>query len=1037
MMKNLKMLSSLSSKFEILKLKLPFSLILSTILVSCVPTQDQDKVSETQKSYQQSQVSSNISSPLVTSSASSYSFEYSFGQVDSSYNQLFIDVDGTSTGYSSNVSGIGADYLLENNKILKFTGTTQSSWSWTQVGTITFSKVNGVAKWQNLAKTVLGTPASLNVVGRRATPVMASAVVTHNEPQVIPEPTASISSPAIAINSSSYSFEYSFGQVDSSYNQLFIDVDGTSTGYSSNVSGIGADYLLENNKILKFTGTTQSSWSWTQVGTITFSKVNGVAKWQNLAKTVLGTPASLNVVGRRATPVMASAVVTHNEPQVIPEPTASISSPAIAINSSSYSFEYSFGQVDSSYNQLFIDVDGTSTGYSSNVSGIGADYLLENNKILKFTGTTQSSWSWTQVGTITFSKVNGVAKWQNLAKTVLGTPASLNVVGRRATPVMASAVVTHNEPQVIPEPTASISSPAIAINSSSYSFEYSFGQVDSSYNQLFIDVDGTSTGYSSNVSGIGADYLLENNKILKFTGTTQSSWSWTQVGTITFSKVNGVAKWQNLAKTVLGTPASLNVVGRRATPVMASAVVNQGGALIPITNTPVDNTPVDNTPVDNTPVDNTPAPNLATITPTSTQEEFFNPERGFHRYIKMANMPSSAPGVVTAGFSLAIAIVEMGSFKTTALSSAFLSQYQAMFTAARNAGIKLNLTHRYHNVHDLVSDPSKEIILQHLNQLLPIMNANADVIMNIHASFIGAYGEMYYSQHRNDVAFRRQLVHGLLNGLPSYIHVSLRYPSAKKQLYNMTLPNVVPNPADAPYAKRVSHWNDCFVSSSSDVGTNYQYSTSSTPSDWRDFVGQEAKEHSLPIGGETCAVSLPFSACSNTLVQLERQAWSYMNDNYNPDVKQGWKNGGCYDEIRRNLGYRLKVNEIKLPLNMVRNSVMNLQMKIENVGYAAPVHPRPVRLVLFNSSGVSHSFDLQQDPRNWKRGIHSIQKAINIGNISAGQYNVAIHLPDQAPGLQTRSVYSIRFANSGAWDSSKGWNVIKNGSSPVVIQINN
>ncbi len=721
---------------------------------------------------------------------------------------------------------------------------------------------------------------------------------------------------------------------------------------------------------------------------------------------------------------------------------AQITTPTLIESTSNFEFRYNFTG-SSSLHQIYIDTDKSgSTGYKS--GSVGAEYMLENSRLYKFTGSSQTSWSWSNQGSVTFSKSGGLARWRNVSKTKLGSPSAFDYIARRVNPVTLSAVSSYQAPVVVTpvDPVATISTPVITSSSSAYGFEYNFGAVDSSYNQLFIDVDGASTGYNFNVGSIGADYMIENGNLMKYSGQTQSEWTWTQLGTVTFSKTNGIAKWSNVLKSSLGNVTALNAVGRRATPVMVSAVKNFGGALSPIVVTPVDPNPVDPNPVDPTPVDPTPvdpAPGASTITinPSSTTEEFFNPERGFHRYVKMEDMPSSAAGVVNAGFSLAIGIVEMAAFKTTALSTTFLNQYQAMFTAARNAGIKLILTHRYHNTHDLVSDPSQAIILQHLNQMLPIMNANADVIMNVHASYIGAYGEMYYSQHRDDVNFRRQLVHGLLNGLPSYIHVSLRYPAAKKQLYNMTVPNVVANPADAALAKRVSHWNDCFVSSSSDVGTNYQYSTSSTPSDWRDFVGQEAKANALPIGGETCAVSLPFSACANTLVQLDRQAWSYMNDNYNPDVKQGWKDGGCYDEIRRNLGYRLKINEIKLPTQIASGSSFNLEMKMENVGYSAPVHPRPVKLVLFNASGAKYEFNLDQDPRNWKKGIHTISKSVALSGVPSGQYNVALHLPDQASALQSRSVFSVRLANTGAWDAAKGWNIIKNGSTPVTIQVNN
>jgi len=426
-----------------------------------------------------------------------------------------------------------------------------------------------------------------------------------------------------------------------------------------------------------------------------------------------------------------------------------------------------------------------------------------------------------------------------------------------------------------------------------------------------------------------------------------------------------------------------------------------------------------------------PSGSLINVSPAAISAIFNNPERGFHNFEGINTSSSSHTANVSSGSTLAIAAVRvpLAAENPEILSDSFLAQYANMFAQARAGGVKMILLHSYHDVQSMNSDPSEFVMLQHIAKLMPIITTNKDVVFTIHGGFIGAWGEWYYTQHGEST--RRNVLRAMLNGIPSTMSIAIRTPGFKVDLFDMTGPNAPTT--DVALAKRVGHHNDCFLASSDDYGTGGGFNLSG---DWRDFIGAEARQLSIPVGGETCAVS-SYSTCSNALAQMARQGWSYVNTDYNPSVISAWKSGGCFDEINRRLGYRLELNQFSIPAEVSKAVAFNIGMTIKNVGWAGMVNSRPVKVVLFNASG-SYNIEVAQDSKRWIPGSHNFTQAVSLSasSIPAGDYNVAIWMPDSNSGLQSRAGYSVRFANDG-WDSTKGWNVVKNGSANILVKVTN
>jgi hypothetical protein len=421
---------------------------------------------------------------------------------------------------------------------------------------------------------------------------------------------------------------------------------------------------------------------------------------------------------------------------------------------------------------------------------------------------------------------------------------------------------------------------------------------------------------------------------------------------------------------------------------------------------------------------------ISTISPAISMAAFNNPDRGFHNYTKVSTSQSSHQADIAEGSTLAILMLDdLLQFSNGPISGPYLSALQAKFDMARNIGLKYIIMPSYYKETG-GSEPAMPIILTHVSQLTSIMTLNKDVIYTMHTGFVGRYGE-WHGTNLSDQN-KKDIILAVLNGLPSDLKIAIRTPLYKKNIFQMSTPLIAGE--NQALANRVGIHNDCFLASADDSGTGSGFSMGSTT--WRQFVSVQALSLSLPTGGETCGVS-SYSSCSNALAQMSSQGWSYMNKDYHLDVIQGWKDNGCFDEINKRLGYRLQVKELKVPVEVSRTAVLNLEMIMENVGFAPMVNKHTTEIVLISSSGVEYYYDLAKDTTKWIPGLNNVTAAVSLASsgIPVGDYSVAIAIRDNAVALRSKPGFSVQLANVGVWNSAKGYNVIKNGSADLKIRI--
>jgi hypothetical protein len=407
-----------------------------------------------------------------------------------------------------------------------------------------------------------------------------------------------------------------------------------------------------------------------------------------------------------------------------------------------------------------------------------------------------------------------------------------------------------------------------------------------------------------------------------------------------------------------------------------------------------------------------------TVIYTSDNTNFSNPERGWHKYTKansvgsysFLSQSSLTTMRTTENITLILRIYDLEAFKNTPISQTFLNNIQTDFNTLRVSGIKCILRFRYSETDNI--DATKDVLINHINQLKVITIANQDVIHVVEAGFIGQYGEWYYTSNYGDkgvlstqnIADRKEIGLKIMELAPERL-VMFRTPYFQTLVAgNTAISNITAY--DGTINSRTSLHNDAFLSSNSDMGTFKNTTT--------EYSYLDTQSKYTFCGGESCALFNTKQDCSVVFNWLTRFHYNYLNFGYYPATLDLWKAGGCYDEIQKRLGYRFEL----INSNITNNT---LTINLKNVGFANIYNQRDVYLILKNTTdGLVYSFKLNTDIRRWDSNSSvTITDDLLSHNIPFGFYEIYLNIPDKT---LTNPIYSIRLANTNTYDSVTGYN---------------
>jgi hypothetical protein len=474
-----------------------------------------------------------------------------------------------------------------------------------------------------------------------------------------------------------------------------------------------------------------------------------------------------------------------------------------------------------------------------------------------------------------------------------------------------------------------------------------------------------------------------------------------------------------------------------------------------------------------------------TVNYQPTTEDFVNPERGFYHYTEtrasnptpldpadIANLRASTT-VSGANHAVVSSLIFryffLDDFTAGPISQAFLNQITADFAATRQAGMKIIPRFAYTNavngsgcasfICPPYGDAPKAIVLNHITQLGPLLQANADVIAVVQMGFIGTWGENYYTDYFGDASpeggvgrlldvnwtDRIEVLNALLAAVPASRSVQVRYPQMKQRaVYGINAPTTsAALTAAEAYSgtskARIGLHNDCLLASAYDYGTYEDYGNSSgfgssDSTNLKPYFAADSRF--VPVGGETCDDSSydPTNNCASAGgigdTELRRMHYSYLNVDFNHDVNNDWQDGGCMDDIKRGLGYRFELQSGTYPDALAQGETGTFAFSLINQGYTAPYNERRVEMILRNvATSQVWLAQLTDDPRLWDRETaqHTVSAQLCIpGRMPAGTYDLLLNLPAPEASLYELPDYSIRVANKlggvEVWEAATGYN---------------
>jgi len=413
------------------------------------------------------------------------------------------------------------------------------------------------------------------------------------------------------------------------------------------------------------------------------------------------------------------------------------------------------------------------------------------------------------------------------------------------------------------------------------------------------------------------------------------------------------------------------------------------------------------------------------ITYISDDSKFPNPERGFYKYT--ACDLGTGNGVLSEStlksyrnnnISLIMRYCYLKSFKNASLSTKALTDFDNDMATIRKSGVKCVLRFAY-SESETEPDAPLNIIIQHLDQLKPYIEKNADVIAVLQAGFIGSWGEWYYTTNGLNTSGNRYLVlKKLLETLPVRRMVQVRTPAYKTEYFQRTTPLKQDEAFSMQNIARVGFHNDCFLASWNDYGTYTDVTTDKA------YLNKECLY--VPIGGETCPPD-GISPADATKAQNDMRylRWSYLNEDYYHGVNDQWIIQGGMDNILRELGYRFQLISGEYTYKVAQGNSFTARIILKNLGYASLFNPRLVELVLKNiQSNEVYKVKLDVEPRLWKPLVENeVVAAIGIPkDMPNGEYELYLNLPDPEETLYANPDYSIRLANKDVWEETTGYN---------------
>jgi hypothetical protein len=294
------------------------------------------------------------------------------------------------------------------------------------------------------------------------------------------------------------------------------------------------------------------------------------------------------------------------------------------------------------------------------------------------------------------------------------------------------------------------------------------------------------------------------------------------------------------------------------------------------------------------------------------------------------------------------------------------------------------------------------------------------VIAFIQAGYLGKWGEWNTEDEPETTApflfndaNRAEIIDHVLKTYKEHQieqDVGLRRPVFAREVILRAEANGEPRP-------NVGIHNDCFMASNSDGGTYSDFEN--IDANFHDV--QKAKDcarelaQDASFGGETCkpSGSERWRDCNQVLAESAEMHLTYLNGDFFQGALDLWREKGCFETIRRRIGYRFEVKRVEYTQNVAPGGSFTVVIDIENSGWAKLHKPRTAEVVL-RADGIPPE---RYTPSNsataeWAPAPGTTTTRLELTDtapITPGTYSVRLAIPD--PDARERIAYAVKLAS--------------------------
>lgn len=411
---------------------------------------------------------------------------------------------------------------------------------------------------------------------------------------------------------------------------------------------------------------------------------------------------------------------------------------------------------------------------------------------------------------------------------------------------------------------------------------------------------------------------------------------------------------------------------------------------------------------------------------TESAKELDNPEQGFYYMhgFRITDEESDFRENIAKRFcrdentDLAMIQINLQHFREEPISEQGLANLENLFHSLESVDKQFIIRFLYDwNGENKKYEPENlDIILEHMRQVGPIVNAHKDKIFCLQGLFIGNWGEMNGTEYLEDEEL--QALAGTLSEVTDEdIYLSVRMPMFYRKITRLAEPEQIVQ-GDGTLSSRLGLYNDGMLGSWSDYGT---YGDHTKEKDglytyWnreQELAFQEVLCANVPNGGEVI-IDNEYNDLENAIADLEKMHVTYLNKDYDKKVLNKWAEAtvsepGCFDGmdgltyVERHLGYRLLIRNVDFKYGF-EEDILTAQVELQNVGFAPLYHEKTAYLhAYYTESGKVESYEFSQNLRalaggSSKEDVLMLQQDISLHGESAGNIQFYLEIKDPETG---------------------------------------